>query len=115
MENIRVVVKKAGAPAEIKWIVNELDTYKDIVGGWIETFGLTDEILIVLNEEGKINGLEPNLLIPCHGGATEYIVGDVVFVSADGEDFGGISDKHLLELMSIGLDIEGLDITSLQP
>ena len=115
MKNIRVVVKKAGEPAELKWIVNELETYNKLVGGWIETFGLTDEILIVLNEEGKINGLEPNLVIPCHGGMTEYIVGDVVFVSIDGADFGGLSDRHLLELESIGLEIKGLDINTLQP
>lgn len=115
MENIRVVVKRAGEPAEIKWIENELKTYNKLVGGWIETYSLTDEILIVLNEEGKINGLEPNLAIPCHGGETEYIVGDIVFVSIDGEDFGSISDKHLLELDRIGLYIEGLDIATLQP
>lgn len=115
MEKIRVVVKKARKPAEIKWIENELETYNEIVGGWIETFGLTDEILIVLNEEGKIKGLEPNLVIPCHGGMKEYIVGDVVFVSIGGQDFGGLSDRHLLDLMCIGLNIKGLDIATLQP
>ena len=115
MEKIRVVVKKARKPAEIKWIENELETYNEIVGGWIETFGLTDEILIVLNEEGKIKGLEPNVAIPCHGGMTEYIVGDIVFVSVDGQDFGGLSDRHLLDLLCIGVNIRGVDIATLQP
>ena len=102
---IRVIVKRAGKLAEVRWIENKLEVYNKIVGGYIETFGLTDEILIVLNEEGKIMRLEPNLLIPCHGGAREYIVGDVVFVSIDGAEFAGLSDEQISFIESIGIEV----------
>ena len=100
---MKVVYKKAGYAGKLMEIDNELDVYNKLVGGWIETFRLTDDILIVLNEEGKINKLPHNFSIPCHGGYYEHIVGDVVIVSLDESDFAGLKEEHIEFLQEIGL------------
>lgn len=108
MEKIRVVVKPVGEVARIEYIENELEKFNEIVGGWIQTFGLTDNTVIVCNEEGKLMGLETNLIIPCHGGYKEEIVGNIVIVSikpADGE-FHSVTDEDIETLKSIGLEIK---------
>lgn len=43
-------------------IDNTLEAYQSYVGGRIEVVGLTDEIDIVLNDEGKFNGSKVNRL-----------------------------------------------------
>lgn len=61
-------------------------------------------MLIVLNEEGKLKGLEDNFGIPCHDGRVEVIVGDVAFISYDDDgSFVGLSDEHIDFLSSVGL------------
>lgn len=103
---MRVVVKEVGNFGEIREVEDSLNFYQDIVGGDIETFRLTDDILIVLNENGKWLGLEPNFAIPCHGNQMETIVGNVVFVSLDGCDFAGLKDEHIKFLTEIGVLID---------
>lgn len=100
---MKVVYKQAGKAGQIMEIENELEVYNKLVGGYIETFRLTDEILIVLNEEGKIERLPLNFSIPCQGGVFEHIVGDVVFVSIDDADFAGLNDEHILFLQKVGI------------
>lgn len=100
---MRVVVKEVGNYGEIRDIKDDLKIYQEIVGGDIETFRLTDDILIVLNENGKWLGLDANFAIPCHGGMEELIVGNVVFVSTDGCDFAGLTDEHIKFLTDIGV------------
>ena len=107
---IRVVVKNVGEPPRVQIIENELEVIQGIVGGYIETFPLTDDIYIILNEEGKLMGLEPNLVVPCHNNQTEVIVGNVILVSIEESDFAGLSIEHLIQLTNMGFDLENWDI-----
>lgn len=100
---MRVVIKEVGKAGEIREIEDDLKVYQDIVGGDIETFRLTHDILVVLNEDGWNQGLTPNFKIPCHDNQVETIVGDVAFVSIEGCDFAGLKDEHLEFLKRIGI------------
>lgn len=102
---IVTVVKKANErKAELVTVADTLETWQGIVGGCIETFPLTDDILIILNEEGKLRGLKPNFAIQCYGGGFETIVGDVAFISYDNEgNFASLTDDHIQYLKCIGL------------
>lgn len=105
MEKIRAIIKPAGEPARIEYIENELETFNKLVGGWIQTFGFTDDTVIICNEEGKLLNLKPNIVIPCHGGYVEEIVGDIVIVNiapADGE-FHSVTDEDIEFIKSTGL------------
>ena len=58
---IRVVICEPGRNARIADIGTELKDLQETVGGYIEVYyGLEDQsTLIVCNEEGKINGMDP--------------------------------------------------------
>ena len=102
-KTIKAVIKKAGSPhGQIVEMENRLEDFQSIVGGYIEVFRLTENILIVLNEEGKLLDLEPNILISNRGYA-ELIVGDVVIVGDAGENFGSLNDEQIEILYELGI------------
>ena len=61
---IRVVIIPPDAPAYTTEIKNELHRMQEVVGGYIETVRLTDGIMAVCNEEGRINKLKDNWRLP---------------------------------------------------
>lgn len=87
---MKVIVKKVGREPEVVEIEDRLEVYQEIVGGYIEVFPLWDNILCICNEEGKLNGMLPNIMY-----GQEIICGDIIFISARGEDFVGLSDIQI--------------------
>lgn len=88
---MRAIIKEVGKSPRVENITNDLDTLHKLVGGYIEVVRMESDILMICNEEGKINGLPPNF-------STGYdvIVGTVVFVSFDGEeDFMDLSEWQI--------------------
>jgi hypothetical protein len=80
-----VVVEPNKAPYK-KVISNDLDTFKDIVGGWIEHISIAERfngsrIGIILNEEGKLIGLPDNRVIVGRNGVPDMFVGSF-FIAA---------------------------------
>ena len=100
---MRVVVKEVGKLGEVREIKNDLEEYQNIVGGFIDRFQLTDDIFIILNDEGKLMGLEPNIGVPCNNGYVETIVGNIIFVGVDDCDFTGLKDEHIDFLTTLGI------------
>ena len=95
---MKIVVKKPKEKGTIIEGENKLETYQNIVGGYIETYSLVNDILIVLNEEGILEGLEHNMLIRPHMNEykdTALIVGTVAFVSEDNGDFKELNEGQL--------------------
>ena len=83
MEKINVYIKLPFQDALIySEIDNELEAFQNIVGGYIETLPVGDDILMVVNEEGKLLSLLPNF-----AWRGDYIVGPAVFCRTDGEEF----------------------------
>ncbi len=79
---IRVIVKEPGRPGKEVMVPNDITSFWKLVGGYIEVHAYNEDTLIVMNEEGKLRELAPNFF---WGG--DLIVGPVVFVGTDGEDF----------------------------
>lgn len=100
---IKVVVKNVNENGKVVEVDNELQTFQNIVNGYIETYPLNDEILIICNEEGKLMELETNFAIQVSDDYVEHIVGNVVFVSVEGSEFAGLSDESISFLESIGI------------
>lgn len=87
---MKVMIKKVGRDPEVVEIKDELKVYQEIVGGHIEVIPLWDNILCICNEDGKMLGLFPNFKY-----YNDIVVGDVIFISASGEDFVGLSDIQI--------------------
>lgn len=84
---IRAIIKR---PDErYGHVTNISDTLKNlqgIVGGKIEALRISEDAVIICNEEGKQMGLKPNIYI----GTMPYgqlIVGDIIVLGVDGEEF----------------------------
>lgn len=102
-EKIVAVIKRVGKEGEIVTVNNELEDFQEIVKGYMEIYPLRNDILIICNEEGKLMNLPVNFGIPCRDNYTEYMVGDVVIVSNNGDEFGSLNEEQISFLKSIGL------------
>ena len=78
---IDILVIQPGEAPQRESVKDELSTYQEMVGGYIEPITLGD-ICILVNEEGKMNGLPPNRRL---GG--DILVGPMVLCgfTRDGE------------------------------
>jgi len=60
-KNMMKVLKiEPGQPPAVKEICNDLDVLQAEVGGLIECISFPNGCVVVCNEEGKINGMQPN-------------------------------------------------------
>lgn len=80
---MRAMKYEPGKPAELIDIENELKPLQDAVGGYIETARLTNELLIITDEEGRLKGKTPNRW---------GLVGTFLVVGDGGEEFRGLTD-----------------------
>jgi hypothetical protein len=88
---MKILYKEPGKAPEVREIENDLKPMQELVGGYIETIRL-DDILIVINEDGKIEGLEPNFYVEA---IDDIIVGPVFFCREDGEEFADIGENDI--------------------
>lgn len=78
---LKIVVKEPLKPAQVREVENELSAFQEIVGGLIEAVNFGDYSL-TLNEEGKIEGLLPNLKLP-----GDVLVGTLYVVKIDNDGY----------------------------
>lgn len=93
---MKIVVKEPYKDPYIKEVNGTLEEYQSIVGGYIEVVLFKDDILLVCNEEGKLIELEPNLYL-----RGDIIVGTVFFIGRDEENFRGLTDEEIQEIMNL--------------
>lgn len=92
---IKAVVKEPHKAPYVREIENELEPFREIVGGYIQVVpvpGVPGAVL-VCNEEGKLNGLEPNLFMN-----QDIIVGTVIAAGVKGEDFVSLTPRQISDV-----------------
>lgn len=99
---MKAVIKRVGQLGEVVEVENTLKTWQEIVGGYIQTYPITSDMLIVCNEDGHAMGLMPNVEILV-GEHTELIVGDFAIVKHGYDDFESLDDKQITRLRNSGL------------
>lgn len=95
-EKIRVLVKEPGKAAELREIPNTLEALQGIVGGYIEAVWLSDNSVIVCNEEGKLQRLPVNFRIFGY-----VIVGTALFAGVSGDEFCSLTDEQVQSIKII--------------
>ena len=83
---IRAIIKQPGKKAgHVSRIMNDLETLKKYVGGYIETVPVCNGCVMVINENGKIDDLPDNFIY----GRTfpDMIKGTAVLVGTSGDEF----------------------------
>ena len=59
-KEIKVLKVKPHEHPEVCTLENSLEAMQEAVGGYIDILGLDDNVCILLNDEGKLIGLEGN-------------------------------------------------------
>ncbi len=95
-EKITVLKIEVGKLPELKEIPNQLKAMQEEVDGLIEVVYLGDDALAIVNEEGRINGMEPNRYM-----GDEIICGPF-FICGDTNtgDFASLSTKQIQKYMT---------------
>lgn len=83
---IKAIVKYPGKEPELRKLTDTLETYQNIVGGYIECFALEEGVTLICNEEGHLNDMQFNVWIDGY-----CICGPLVIVGTDGENFTDIT------------------------
>jgi hypothetical protein len=95
---MKVVVKRVGKIGEIQEIEGSLKVLQYLVGGYITTYPLGQNMLIICNEEGLLQGLKPNLQV-----GNQVLVGDIVIVKQGKEDFESLDEAQIKTLKDMRL------------
>lgn len=90
VNEIRVVFKRPGVDAETGYITNDLKSFQSAVDGYIEAVPFSPGISLIVNEEGRLRGLTPNVKLGFP------IVGNIIAAGFDrGGDFQSLDDDQL--------------------
>ena len=110
-KELKIVLKKVGENPEIMNIENTLEKKQELVGGLIEVVPVLKDILLVCNEEGKLDNLLPNLIFPY-----DYIAGDCFFVGDDYKngDFKSLTNEQITEIKELCKKREYIHIFELE-
>lgn len=86
---IRVLYKQPGRMVRTMLIQNDLKRFQALVGGYIETVGVLKDVVMIVNEEGKIKGMEPNFLY-----GFDLIVGPAIFCRVDRDKLASLTEEQ---------------------
>lgn len=84
---ISAIIIEPGKDPRMETIHNELHTLQRLVDGYIEVCPLVEDMVMIINEEGKLRDLPKNFWM---GAIGDYIVGTAVFVGVDGDEFDNV-------------------------
>ena len=86
MREIKVIIKRPDeAYGHVEYIANELEDLQKIVGGYIETVSLLSNMVLIVNEEGKLMGLPYNF-----GTHDDILVGTVIVAGVKEDEFADV-------------------------
>ena len=94
---MRVLKKNPGEVWKVIEIENNLQVLQETVGGYIEAVTIAVDCCILVDEEGRLKGLPYNTTICKYD-----LVGPVLLVGVDGEDFTDVSPDLELILRGFG-------------
>lgn len=92
MGKIKVIIKRAGEMPYSTNISNKLENLQIHVGGYIEAVGLTTDLAVLCDEEGRLKGKPFNCTV-----AGIPFVGDIILVGVKGDEFADLPvDYHMM-------------------
>ena len=93
---MRVLIVEPLNEPYVRDIDNSLSKMQEIVGGYIEAAGFFDDVILVCNVEGKLDGSLPNRIIWDKDGEIADIIHGTFFLCEYGEeDFKSISAENI--------------------
>lgn len=106
---MRALLKEPGKAAREIDITPDLDTLRKLVGGYIESVYLSEDLILIVNDTGKLEGLPPNVFC-----GIDLLVGNVVALglSTDEDvDFRSLTEYEL-DLLKICFVLSAVEIAA---
>ena len=91
---MKALRKRPGADWEVVEIENTLEALQAEVGGYIETVTILSDLVLVVNEEGAINGMRFNMSL-----CGLQLFGTILAVGFKGDEFCDIPCQHLKDIL----------------
>lgn len=104
---MKIIVCEPNHKAKVVDTDGALETLQAIVDGNIEPMYLDDGVVLICNEEGKINGMEQNRVLFANGKIADIIHGTFFLCGVDGEELADIPEDvinmycHLMNATSV--------------
>ena len=100
-EKIKVIKVEPKKEPEVVMLNNEYKDLSAAVGGLIQmVYPYSDKVGLMLNDEGKLLGMEPNRSLKDEdGNIYDVIAGTFYVVGLDEEDFGSLSEELIEKYM----------------
>jgi hypothetical protein len=89
-----IIVLYVGKEPKVESHDLSLKTMQGLVNGYIEVVPLCSEFVLVCNEEGKLQDLEPNFALKM----SDVVCGDAFICKSNGENLIGLTDDDILYL-----------------
>ena len=90
---LTVSIKQPGKAATLAIIPNELQALQDIVQGHIDIIRIDSERIAIINEEGRLNGMEYNCDVVV-GGYLTPIYGPIIMCGVNGEGLASLPEEQ---------------------
>lgn len=102
-EKIKVIMLEPGKTAYLKEVDNTLESLQREVEGYIEViYPFEEEICLICNEEGKINGMRLNRAIYGENGdIVDIIAGSAILCGCSEEYFSSLNDEQVQKYQDI--------------
>lgn len=84
-------------------IENTLKAHQSYVNGLIQAVSLTPKIIVICNDEGKLQQLPPNRAWVDSSGVVDFFAGNIMCLRASGDEFASIhpEDVDVIESLLI--------------
>ena len=94
---ILVVIKEPGKEPRVEPLFdNTLEAFQKAVGGYIEAVTLSDDVVIICNEEGWLRGLPFNTTVCGY-----KLAGTILAVGTKGDEFASLKSKHVPSVLRL--------------
>lgn len=94
---ILICIKEPGKEPRVEPLFdNTLEAFQKAVGGYIETVTMAEDLVLICNEEGRLQGLPYNATI-----CGVSFVGAVLAAGIKGDEFASVKGKHVSMVLRI--------------
>lgn len=102
MPTIKVMAFEPNRPSSVISLPNELEDLQDYVGGYLEQLSMGHDLVMIMNEEGKIRNQKANRQLYLVDSAGRHfldtICGKFFICRVSGEDFESIKDTDIARI-----------------
>jgi len=92
MRKIRAIIKRPDEKGHVSFIGDSLENLQRTVDGYIEAVTIMSDVVVICNEEGRLNGLDPNCRI-----AGYDFVGTIALLGVAGDEFADLPESISLK------------------